>query len=100
MPWYIFGSLLVYPTFLGIFLNPTIEDHSLKVAYYLALPALFNVGWACVQISNMAIVNSITLSTCRRDKLISLRNGFTYVAYIAVLASALVIFAVVKDQSW
>jgi Na+/melibiose symporter-like transporter len=62
------------------------------------LPAVFNVGWAFVQISNMALVNSITFSTQRRDRLISLRNGFTYVANLTVLSIALVLFSLMKDQ--
>jgi Na+/melibiose symporter-like transporter len=63
----------------------------------MILPAIFNVGWASVQISNMAVVNSITYSTQRRDRLISLRNGFTYVANLAVLSVALILFAIMKD---
>ena len=67
-------------------------------AYYIILPAVFNVGWAFVQISNMALVNSITFSTQRRDRLISLRNGFTFVANLSVLTIALILFAVIKEQ--
>jgi Na+/melibiose symporter-like transporter len=64
----------------------------------VTLPAIFNVGWASVQISTMAVVNSITHSTARRDRLISLRNGFTFVANFVVLTMALVIFALITDQ--
>jgi Na+/melibiose symporter-like transporter len=46
----------------------------------------------------MAVVNSITHSTQRRDRLISLRNGFTYVANFVVLTMALIIFALSTDQ--
>ena len=62
------------------------------------MPAVFNVGWAFVQISNMALVNSITFSTQRRDRLISLRNGFTFVANLTVLTIALCLFAIIKEQ--
>lgn len=93
------GTLLVLPTFLGIFIYPGFEGAQ-QVAYYIILPALFNVGWAFVQISNMALVNSITFSSQRRDQLITLRNAFTFVANVLVLAIALVIFAIVKDQIW
>lgn len=48
----------------------------------------------------MAFVNSITYSTQRRDRLISLRNGFTYVANLTVLTIALALFALLKDQIW
>jgi Na+/melibiose symporter-like transporter len=63
-PWYIAGTLIVLPSFLGIFIFPEFEHGSPEqVAYYIVLPAIFNVGWACVQISNMALVNSVTFST-------------------------------------
>ena len=43
-PWYIFGTLLVLPTFLGIFIQPSFSSKGAEIAYYLILPALFNVG--------------------------------------------------------
>jgi Na+/melibiose symporter-like transporter len=61
------------------------------------LPAVFNIGWAFVQIANMAVVNSLTYSTMKRDRLISLRNGFTYVANLLVLTLALALFALCSD---
>ncbi len=48
----------------------------------------------------MALVNSITYSTTRRDLLISLRNGFTYVSNLIVLGTALVLFAMVDSPVW
>ncbi|CDW80446.1 UNKNOWN [Stylonychia lemnae] len=98
-PWYLAGSILVIPSFLGIFIYPGFEGGA-QIAYYIILPAIFNVGWACVQISNMAVVNSITFSTQRRDRLISLRNGFTFVANFTVLTSALIIFVILSDPIW
>jgi glycoside/pentoside/hexuronide:cation symporter, GPH family len=98
-PWYIVGTIIVLPTFLGIFIYPPFEHGSeTQIAYYIILPAVFNVGWAFVQISNMALVNSITFSTQRRDRLISLRNGFTFVANLSVLTIALALFSLIKDQ--
>lgn len=99
-PWYIFGTLVVLPTFLGIFIDPKFNNSQARFIYYCSLPALFNIGWACVQISNMSIVNSLTFSTQKRDKLISLRNGFTYIANFSVLIVALILFASVKSQTW
>ena len=44
-PWYIFGTLLVIPTFLGIFIHPEFGKYEkLKIAYYVTLPAIFNIG--------------------------------------------------------
>lgn len=56
------------------------------------MPGIFNIGWAAVQISNMAIVNEITHSDTRRDQLIGYRNGFTSFANFFVLACALILF--------
>ena len=99
-PWYILGTLIVLPSFLGIFVGASVFNFSgpMAEAYYIILPAVFNVGWAFVQISNMALVNSITFSTQRRDRLISLRNGFTFVANLSVLTIALILFAIIKEQ--
>lgn len=46
-PWYIFGTILVIPTFMGIFIYPGLTGGA-QVAYYILLPALFNIGWASV----------------------------------------------------
>jgi Na+/melibiose symporter-like transporter len=48
----------------------------------------------------MSIVNSLTYSTQKRDKLVSSRNTFTFIANISVLLIALVLFQVVKDGVW
>lgn len=96
-PWYIFGTIIVLPSFMGIFVSPSFSSDTAKFYYYVSLPALFNVGWACVQNSNMSIVNSLTYSSQKRDHLISLRNGFTYIANFSVLIVALILFATIKD---
>jgi Na+/melibiose symporter-like transporter len=98
-PWYIVGTIIVLPSFLGIFLTPSFVSQSTsQIVYYITLPAIFNVGWAFVQVSNMALVNSITYNTERRDTLISLRNGFTFVANLSVLTIALFLFEHMSDQ--
>ena len=57
--WYYFGSLLVIPSFLGIFINTPgfLDTNHKKGIYYCVLPAIFNIGWASVQIAHMSIVN-------------------------------------------
>ena len=54
-PWFLFGTLLVIPCFAGIFAYPNfvntadmILDKTGRYAWYITLPALFNVGWASV----------------------------------------------------
>ena len=43
-PWYIFGTIFVIPTYLGIFIYPDFPMYSVTVAWYVILPALFNIG--------------------------------------------------------
>lgn len=44
------------------------------------------------------MVNAITFSQRRRDRLISLRNGFTFVANVTVLSLALLYFSIIPSQ--
>ena len=74
-PWYIFGTFIVLPSFFALFLHPfsSIDPKdqdengsatpTSEFIYYLIFPAIFNIGWASVQISNMSLVNSLTYST-------------------------------------
>ncbi len=48
-PWYILGTIIVLPSFLGIFIYPPFTSNSPEqIIYYVSLPAIFNVGWAFV----------------------------------------------------
>ncbi len=47
----------------------------------------------------MAIVNNLSASNQKRDKLINNRNGFTYAANITILGFALILFNVVDDKT-
>lgn len=108
MPWYYFGTIVVIPCFAGIFAYPpfvnkfeddglTPKNETFRNIWYITLPALFNVGWAAVQISNMSIVNQLSYSNRQRDQLTNNRNGFTYAANITVLSVALLLFLTVDD---
>lgn len=68
------------------------------MAYFITLPALFNIGWAAVQIATMSVVVGLTFSNNRRDKLVSLRNGFTYISNLFTLVIA-IIYIVNLDDS-
>ena len=61
------------------------------------MPSLFNVGWACVQISNLAIVPMISYSQRRRDEMVNGRNIFTYLANIMMLVISLILFIFVSS---
>ena len=97
--WYYAGSLLVAPAFLCIFIGfDFFGSEGGQNAWYLIWPAIFNIGWAAVQISHLAIVNQLSYSQRKRDKMVVNRNGFTYAANIFVLALALILFATVSSQ--
>ena len=64
------------------------------------MPAICNIGWASVQIAHMSIVNKLTYSQRRRDKLVNYRNGLTYTASVVILIEAVFVFAFVSDQDW
>ena len=92
------GSLLVAPAFLCIFFGFHFFDGAGEDAWYIIFPAIFNIGWASVQISHMAIVNQLSYSQRKRDKMAVNRNGFTYAANIFVLSLALVLFVTISSQ--
>lgn len=113
MLWYIMGSIIVFPCYAAIFSFPSFvngimdktdpnyngiePNKNLQLFWYAFFPAIFNVGWASVQIATMSIVNSISQSNRRRDRLVNLRNGFTYGANITVLFVALILFHTVSN---
>jgi len=68
--------------------------------YFCTLPALFNVGWAAVQIATMSVVVGLTYSQGRRDRLVSLRNGFTYGANLFTLVVAIIFILVIDNAIW
>ena len=69
-----------------------LQDDWFRNFWYVFFPATFNIGWAAVQISTMAIVNELTYDQEKRDLMINCRNGFTYTANIFVLGLALLLF--------
>jgi hypothetical protein len=52
-----------------------------------------------VQIAHMSIVNQLSYSQRRRDKMVNNRNGLTYMANISILSVALVLFIVIENPA-
>jgi len=71
---------------------------SARNAWYITLPAIFNVGWASVQIAHLSIAAQLSYGQRRRDNLVNTRNGFTYIANIVILVFALTLFLFVSNQ--
>jgi len=97
--WYYLGSALVVPAFFGLFFETPgfLSTQKMEDIWYITLPAIFNVGWASVQIAHMSIVNQLSYSQRRRDKMVNNRNGFTYAANITVLSMALILFLTITN---
>lgn len=68
-PWYIAGYLIIIGTFPFIF-RVVHYGRLGDIFYYSTFAGLFNVGWACVQISHMSLVPSVSCSKSRRVFLI------------------------------
>lgn len=86
------------PSFLCIFTAPIWTSAICRNTWYVVWPMIFNVGWAFVQVSHMAVVNSLTYDAEKRDKMINSRNGFTYAANITMLSFSMVLFIFEKHS--
>ena len=88
--WYLFGTILVAFNFFFIFgialpvlIQPDCPEWGLLV-YYCAAASLFNVGWAAVQVSHMAMVPELSKHEHTRVVLNSARYSESVVANVAV----------------
>lgn len=102
IPWYVAGTFLAIFTFLLIFHECIFCDESssetLRNFYYLLNPSLFNVGWAMVQVSHMALLPSITINREKQDSMTRMRTGFTFAAQLMTLLLSLLIFYYDNDK--
>lgn len=96
-PWYVLGLVLVVSCYIPIYQTFISDNKNNEYAYYIIFPAIFNIGWAALQISHMSLVPSLTCSRKRRDKLNNLRNTFTFVSNFVVLGMGVIIFKVMNN---
>lgn len=85
--WHFVGSLLVITSFPLLFGSPFATHHVstwAKMIYYSPIVILFQVGWAAVQITHLAMMNDLTLEPGERTLLTSLRYLFTVLSNLAV----------------
>lgn len=105
-PWYIAGTIIVPVTFFFIW-QPCYPANyvegsaelAVEIIWYGTAAALFNVGWASIQISHMALLPIITPSVEKRNFLIGWRTAFTYISNVAVLGMALALFNIISSPS-
>ena len=102
-PWYIAGTILVPLSFifafqeclLCSFLSEDSQDIGVLL-WYCCFAVFFNIGWACIQISHISMIPSLSPLKEIRDKLIGIRNGFTYISFITVLLLAFILINTVS----
>ncbi|CAD8211174.1 unnamed protein product [Paramecium pentaurelia] len=114
IPWYIGGYVVIIFSFLPVWNGNLIFDwmslrnnnlvqvsyqNQRKTIYYTVFSAIFNFGWASLQISHMCLVPSLTCSRYKRDKLNSIRNTFQFIAVLIVYVTALIFFQLVNSKN-
>jgi Na+/melibiose symporter-like transporter len=99
-PWYLAGTIIVTISFSLIFfcVLPPDSTENAKVFYYSCFAALFNIGWAAVQVSHMALLPSITLDTKKKDMMTKIRTGFTFLAQTLTFLFSFVFFKCIKNK--
>lgn len=105
-PWFIIGLVMAFPSFFGIFIYPEFVnertqgeyDEGLRTAWYITLPIMYSMGWYITNIAHMSIVNDLSLSNSRRDKMINDKNVTYFAARIFTILLALIIFFI-YDQA-
>ncbi|KAK4470273.1 hypothetical protein MN116_005844 [Schistosoma mekongi] len=88
--WHLIGGILIISSFPLIFGPPLGSSNSSTVArmiYYLPLVAIFQAGWAAVQITHLAIINELSMESSERTLLTSLRYLFTVLSNLLVYIS-------------
>ena len=82
--WFMAGTIIVFITFLCVFaIDPIpkeIENQTSDVIYYAIAASLFNVGWAIVQISHLAMIPDLAKDDYTRVSLVSFRYTFTIIS--------------------
>ena len=99
-PWYLGGTILVSISFIFIFFSflPENTCNSYKFIYYAIFGSLFNIGWAAVQVSHMALLPSITLNVNKKDEMTKIRTGFTFLAQTLTLSLSFIFFTSITDK--
>ncbi|KAK8747739.1 hypothetical protein OTU49_016567 [Cherax quadricarinatus] len=92
--WHLLGTLLVFLSFPFIFnscLGCQDADMWAQFAYYCFFVCVFQFGWACVQISHLALIPDLTYKKHQRTELNSIRYAFTVLANLSVFTITFVV---------
>lgn len=85
--WHLLGTVLVIVSFPFIYSNclgcEDLDQWS-QLAYYSIFVCIFQFGWACVQISHLALIPDLTTKKHQRTELNSIRYAFTVLSNLTV----------------
>ncbi|XP_018902122.2 major facilitator superfamily domain-containing protein 12 isoform X2 [Bemisia tabaci] len=99
---HLIGTIAVFLSFPFVFMPvPSFlknEDQLIQLLYYSVFIAVFQVGWATVQIAHLAIITDLTSNFQERTWLMSLRNIFTQLSISSVFVIALVALELCPDK--
>ncbi|CAH0474096.1 unnamed protein product [Peronospora belbahrii] len=100
--WLAIGSLLVMLCFFFVFATCVPEwfadspSRVIMLVYYSAAASIFNIGWATVQVSHMAMVPELSEDDNVRCILNSTRYAFTILSNVLIFCVFLILLRVVK----
>lgn len=84
--WHLLGSICVsfsFPLLFTRLLGDEASD-SLKLAYYISIAAVFQVGWGCVQISHLSLIPEIAIKELEKVELNAIRSALRFACGIFV----------------
>ncbi|CAD5214141.1 unnamed protein product [Bursaphelenchus okinawaensis] len=99
--WHIIGTFCVTISFPFIFGGCLLcTGHSInwiKVLWFAPFIALFQFGWAAVQISHLAMIPELSENPSRRTSMNSLRNAFAVIANLTIYLAVFFLLNADKD---
>ncbi|CAG9315612.1 MFSD12_2 [Blepharisma stoltei] len=104
MIWFIYGTVITSVTFFFTWQDcypcDLLEGSSRVIAqgfWYSVFSFASGAAWSAVQIPHIALIPSLSPLKERKEKLIGLRSGFTYISNFAVLLAALIFFNFIEN---
>lgn len=100
--WHLFGTIasaLSFPMIFQRCYGGEKAHISALAFYYASLIIIFQIGWACVQISHLSLATELTPCSSERVKLTARRSGFQVASNILVYLITWIVLHVNADAS-
>eukprot|EP01064_Diplonema_japonicum_P014773 TRINITY_DN22484_c0_g1_i1.p1 TRINITY_DN22484_c0_g1~~TRINITY_DN22484_c0_g1_i1.p1 ORF type:complete len:550 (+),score=115.94 TRINITY_DN22484_c0_g1_i1:45-1694(+) len=104
LPWHLFGSILVALSYPGLFIQDSQYTYgSSNIAvfmWYAVFVTFFQIGWATVQISHLALIPDLSVGKAsRKTSLNATRYAATVLSTVAVYTVAWALLGTAGDDS-